>query len=71
MSRDEVRRALKPEESSQHSGLSLRYLGPAPVCVRGPVTGWVYRFSPLQPVQPVELRDAQLLLSTPPFRLSQ
>ena len=42
----------------------LRYKQSGHVVVRGPKTGWSYEFSTAKPVQPVEARDAQLLIAT-------
>jgi hypothetical protein len=41
------------------------------MCVQGSVTGSVYQFSPTQPVQPVDARDARFLLGSRYFGLSQ
>jgi len=51
--------------------LNLVYEGQPPVIVHGPVTGSAYEFSNLQPVQPVDLRDARFLLASPLFKLSR
>lgn len=45
----------------------LRYRERARVLVRGPVTGRAYEFSAGQPTQPVDARDAELLLRTRHF----
>jgi hypothetical protein len=39
--------------------------------VRGPVTGWVYRFSPAEPVQAIDGRDLPALLASPHFKVSR
>ncbi len=44
--------------------LHLRYRDRARISVRGPATGRSYEFSAAQPVQAVEVRDAQSLLRT-------
>ena len=54
-----------------NSSLNLRYSGLAPMNVRGAATGKLYQFSPVRPVQVIDLRDAQVLLSSPNFRLSR
>jgi hypothetical protein len=48
--------------------LRLRFQGVAPVSVHGPVTDVLYRFSQQCPVQAVDARDAQPILSTRLFR---
>jgi hypothetical protein len=48
--------------------VELRFEGIAPVSVRGPVTDVLYRFSEQCPVQAVDARDAQPILSTRLFR---
>jgi len=54
-------------ETNQVSALHLRYSGLPLVNVRGPVTGTIYKFSPTQPVQPVDARDGQILLASQLF----
>jgi len=46
----------------------LRYLGQASIVVHGPVTGQRYAFSAANPVQPVDLRDAGILVRSDYFR---
>jgi hypothetical protein len=55
----------------QKVALDLHYKGQPTVIVRGPVTGSAYEFSSVQPVQPVDLRDARFLLANPLFTLSK
>ena len=50
------------------SATAVRYLGAAPVQVRGPATGRVYAFSAKRPVMLVDSRDAAVLLRTRFFR---
>lgn len=57
--------------SPQNNALNLHYKGQVLVNVRGPVTGSAYKFSSVQPVQPVDLKDARFLLASPLFRLSR
>ncbi len=57
--------------SKQNAALNLYYKGQPLVNVLGPVTGSAYEFSSVQPVQPVDLRDARFLLASPLFRLSR
>lgn len=47
---------------------SIRYLGSAPLRVRGPVTGHQYEFSGAHSVHAVDSRDAASLLRTRFFR---
>jgi hypothetical protein len=42
----------------------VRYVRGGHVLVRGPQTGWQYEFSPAGPVQSVDPRDAESLVST-------
>jgi hypothetical protein len=62
------RSALKASGNAQQAGLNLRYSGSSPVSVRGPVTGHLYQFSKLQPVQGIDARDAASILRTRLFR---
>jgi hypothetical protein len=55
----------------QNAALRLRYTGQSEMCVQGSVTGSVYEFSPSEPVQPVDARDARFLLGSRLFGLSQ
>ena len=41
------------------SGERIRYLGRAPILVRGPATGIAYAFSGERPVRPIDARDAR------------
>ena len=58
-------------EFRRSSALNLHYNGQPVMSVRGPVTGNAYEFSEVQPVQPVDSRDARFLLASPLFRLSR
>ncbi len=71
MCRGEQKSTLKSTETTQNGALHLRYCGLPLVNVRGPVTGIIYKFSPAQPVQPVDERDGQYLLASQLFRQSQ
>jgi len=51
--------------------LNLRYCGNQPMDLRGAATGKAYRFSPQQPVQPVDPKDAVFLLACRLFRLAR
>ena len=65
------RSAIKVNAGSPNSALNLLYSGQIPMRVRGTATGSVYQFSPVQPVQAVDPRDAQVLLASRLFRLSR
>jgi hypothetical protein len=62
---------LRDAATSLNAALHLRYTGQSDMCVQGSVTGSVYQFSPTQPVQPVDARDARFLLGSRLFGLSQ
>jgi hypothetical protein len=42
----------------------LRYIGRASALISGPATGNTYKFSPIQPSQLVDVRDAMSMLRT-------
>ncbi len=46
---------------------AVKYTGRTPVSVHGPITGKIYRFSPEQPLQDVDVRDAALLSQSAKF----
>ncbi len=71
MGRDQKQSELRAMGSKQNAALNLYYKGQPLVNVLGPVTGSAYEFSSVQPVQPVDLRDARFLLASPLFRLSR
>lgn len=58
------RSALRAAGKVQQTDLNLHYFGYSTMNVRGPVTGQLYQFSKLQPVQPVDARDAVSILRT-------
>ncbi len=58
------------EIESQSFRLNLKYLGEARLELRGNTTGEVYAFSTEARVQPVDLRDAKLLLASPLFTIA-
>ncbi|MGA3009212.1 MAG: hypothetical protein ABSD72_03015 [Terracidiphilus sp.] len=70
MLRGEHRSALRIVATNQEGPLNLRYSGLPLVNVRGPVTGTIYKFSPTQPVQPVDVRDGRILLASQLFTQS-
>jgi len=60
------RMALKNQIAPQGSSTRVvRYTGGSPVTIRGPITGRDYHFSPQQPVQNIDSRDAALLSHIP------
>ena len=59
---------MKTRFNANEATLDLMYFGFAPVSVRGPVTGQLYQFSRLHPVQSVDARDAGPILKTRLFR---
>ncbi|HKZ09842.1 MAG TPA: hypothetical protein VJL61_03935 [Rhodanobacteraceae bacterium] len=46
----------------------VRYLGAAPIVVRGTITGQAYSFAASRAVQPVDARDVAALLKKGIFR---
>jgi hypothetical protein len=54
--------------SGQFPSVTLRYLGPSAIRVRGPTTGRPYEFSMAQPVQAVDVRDAAVLARNSAFQ---
>jgi len=60
--------SLAPPAQLAARTVPLRCREPMRLLVRGPVTGRSYDFSPQQPTQMVETRDADLLLRTGRFR---
>jgi hypothetical protein len=57
--------------TSRYVAVNLHYIGSEPMVIRGPVTGNVYQFSHLEPVQSVDPRDAVDLLADRQFRLAR
>jgi hypothetical protein len=65
------RSTLNVDQAAQNAALNLYYSGHVPVHIRGSVTGQIYAFSHLRPVQAVDSRDAVILLASPLFRLTR
>jgi hypothetical protein len=63
--------SLRDAGASRYVAVSLYYTGSQPRVIRGPVTGNVYQFSHLEPVQSVDPRDAVDLLADRQFRLAR
>ena len=57
--------------ASRFVAVNLLYIGGLPAVIHGPVTGNVYHFSHLEPVQSVDPRDAVDLLADRQFRLAR
>jgi hypothetical protein len=70
MRHDRKQSELSASGSTQNAVLNLHYEGHPLMNVRGPITGSAYTFSSVQPVQPVDQKDARYLLASPLFRLS-
>jgi hypothetical protein len=51
--------------------IGVHYLGRLQIAVSGRFTGTLYRFSPMQPVQQVQARDAFYLLETGLFGIAK
>jgi hypothetical protein len=66
----ERRKARGTDDTTDPAALNLRYSGQRPVKIRGAITGRSYQFSPQEPVQPVELKDAVFLLAGRSFRIA-
>lgn len=49
--------------ASREFSMNIRYVGRSRIEMRGASTGWIYRFSAAEPVLPVDLRDATLILA--------
>lgn len=56
--------------AAPHAKVPIRYLGAAPIVVRGAISGQPYRFSLGHAVQPVDTRDVVGLLKKGIFRRS-
>jgi len=50
--------------------LNLKYLGESRLELRGSTTGQTYLFTSVVRVQPVDLRDARFLLTSPLFTVA-
>jgi hypothetical protein len=57
-------------DAALRANLSIRYLGAAPIVVRGLVTGRTYQFAAGRAIQPVDARDLAGLLKKGIFRRS-
>lgn len=68
MSGSEQDEKMRTGKAQEDKTMNLMYYGFASVSVRGPVTGQLYRFSKMNPVQAVDARDAGPILKTRLFR---
>ena len=57
-------------DAALRADLPIRYLGAAPIVVRGLVTGRAYQFAAGRAIQPVDARDVAGLLKKGIFRRS-
>jgi hypothetical protein len=64
-------KALRATEGERRFALNLFYRGQRPMTLHGAETGNMYRFSESQRVQPVDTKDAMILLASPLFRLAR
>jgi hypothetical protein len=55
---------IQPNSAATSPTIVLHYLQSAPILAIGSATGHRYEFSVTRPIQPVDARDAALLLST-------
>jgi hypothetical protein len=63
MSSQGVRTHFKRDEPEPDYRVNVEYLGRLEIAVSGTATGRLYRFTPFQPVQQVDPRDAFYLLA--------
>jgi hypothetical protein len=62
---------LRIVQSPRNTTLDVYYTGQQSIRIRGAATSNFYHFSQLEPVQPVDTKDAVFLLSSRLFRLPQ
>jgi hypothetical protein len=63
--------AARGPAAAAFPAVEIAYTEAAPVRVRGPVTGRAYSFSRAEPVQPVDARDAAVLIRNRAFRRTE
>ena len=63
MSSQGVRTHFKRDEPEPDYRVNVEYLGRLEIAVSGTFTGRLYRFTPIQPVQQIDPRDAFYLLA--------
>ena len=71
MNSDQSKRISEVRKSIPSFSLNLKYLGQSRLELPGVVSGNLYRFSAVLPVQAVDLRDAKFLLAGPLFTVAQ
>jgi|CZKL01.1.fsa_nt_gi hypothetical protein len=60
--------AVNADRTRELSTLKLLYFGQSYVQLTGDITGQLYHFSPLHPIQAVDPRDAESMTQTGLFR---
>jgi len=68
---DQSKRNNEVRQGIPNFSMNLKYLGKSRLELPGVVSGNLYSFSPLLPVQAVDLRDAKFLLASPLFTVAQ
>jgi hypothetical protein len=68
---DQSKRITDVRKGTLSFSLNLKYLGQSRLELPGVVSGNLYRFSPMLPVQTVDLRDAKFLLASPLLTVAQ
>jgi hypothetical protein len=63
--------ALVPRAPSESDSIDVEYRGRLQLVISGSVTGNLYRFSPVHPVQQVDIRDALRLILSGRFGIAQ
>lgn len=71
MNSDQLKRKSDFRQGPPSFSLNLKYLGKSRLELPGVVSGNLYSFSALLPVQAVDLRDAKFLLASPLFTIAQ
>ena len=71
MTGEQEQSELKMSGTPRYITIGLYYIGSQSLDIRGPVTGYAYHFSPLQPLQSVDPRDAVDFLADRRFRLAR
>ena len=70
MSRQRQQTQFKNNEPELDYRVNVEYLGRLEIAVSGTVTRKLYRFTPVQPVQQVDPRDAIYLLASGLFEVA-
>jgi hypothetical protein len=71
MCRNRKHHSFAGDRSVSNDYLAVQYLGRLQIAVSGTFTGNLYRFSPIQSVQPVDPRDAFYLLDSGLFGIAE